>query len=342
MIGPSVVGLLLVMLTGILGGSFLAPIKRMRRYRYEQWAFVSNLLCLLVLPWAVALLVCPGALQAYAELPAESLLRANLLSACWGVANVLAGLCVVRIGFSLTVGLLTGIGMPIGVLTPLLLTGSGSFAGARFDLVHGGALILGGVGIILAAVVLVILAGFGRSRSGPTQGGGFATGLIMAALCGVLQVGLSFAFVYGQGPITAALQMHGSGDIQASIGVWPVTLIGGALVNIGYAAWRLTRTDGWPLLVSAPRDVALSLLIGVMFYLCLASMGTGMLLMGSLGASVGFGIYQALQVSTAQVIGFASGEWRGVHGLPRQQMYVALGLLLLAVGLFAAGKAMAT
>jgi len=43
----------------------------------------------------------------------------------------------------------------------------------------------------------------------------------------------------------------------------------------------------------------------------------GMLLLGTLGASVGFGIQQATQIIGGQGVGFISGEWRGVMGRPR-------------------------
>ncbi len=43
-------------------------------------------------------------------------------------------------------------------------------------------------------------------------------------------------------------------------------------------------------------------------------MGKGMLLLGAApGASVGWGIQQAMQMAGTQMLGFASGEWRGVR-----------------------------
>ena len=43
-----------------------------------------------------------------------------------------------------------------------------------------------------------------------------------------------------------------------------------------------------------------------------------------LGASVGFGVQQAMQMLGSQTVGFASGEWRAVGGTPRRQMYLAI------------------
>src|SRR5579862_2421325 len=51
-----VVGLLVVILAGLSIGLAPLPLKRMRRFQYEQWAFVAMLAGLIVAPWAVTLL----------------------------------------------------------------------------------------------------------------------------------------------------------------------------------------------------------------------------------------------------------------------------------------------
>jgi len=49
-----------------------------------------------------------------------------------------------------------------------------------------------------------------------------------------------------------------------------------------------------------------------------------------LGASLGAGIQQAMQMIGGQGLGFLSGEWKGVDGRPRWQMYLAIALLIIA------------
>lgn len=66
-----------------------------------------------------------------------------------------------------------------------------------------------------------------------------------------------------------------------------------------------------------------------------------MLLLGTLGASVGFGIQQALQMLGSQGVGFISGEWSGVRGKPRNQMYLAIAILILGTVVMAYGNAFA-
>ena len=337
-------GLLLVVLAGMLAGSCGAPIKVMRTWRYEHWAFVSQAIALVALPWAATLLLCPDALGALREIDPGLLLKANLLSAAWGVANVCAALCLVRIGFSLTIGILSGIGLPIGVLTPMICRGTGGFADAPGLVSAGGILLMSGVAVALVAVRLVTLAGYGRDAARADSvklpgEGGFGTGLVMATVAGLLQAGLSFAFVYSQGPISAALLARGAGPAGAGIGVWAVTLPGGALVNLAYPLWLMRRNRSWRVLGADGRDAAWSVVMGILFFAFVAALGQGMRLLGALGASVGFGVYQSVQIGSAQAVGFVAGEWRGIGGRPRRLMLVALGLLLVAVVVMAAGRA---
>jgi hypothetical protein len=84
----------------------------------------------------------------------------------------------------------------------------------------------------------------------------------------------------------------------------------------------------------------LASLIGVGFCASVSLTGTGMLLLGALGASVGWGIQQAMQMTGSQGLGFISGEWRGVHGRPRMQMYAAIAILIVAAVIMAYGNAL--
>ena len=74
----------------------------------------------------------------------------------------------------------------------------------------------------------------------------------------------------------------------------------------------------------------LAILIGINFSLAVTLMGKGMLLLGALGASIGWGIQQAMQMTGGQMLGFVSGEWRGARAHPRVQMSRAIALLIAA------------
>lgn len=75
-------------------------------------------------------------------------------------------------------------------------------------------------------------------------------------------------------------------------------------------------------------------LISLQFFISIVFMGRGMVFLGALGASIGFGIQQSLQVAGNQLVGFVGGEWKGVNGQPRKLMYAGLAIILIAVIVF--------
>jgi hypothetical protein len=129
-----------------------------------------------------------------------------------------------------------------------------------------------------------------------------------------------------------------TGGITATFAVFAVGLVAGALLNIGYAAHRLNRNKSWHVLLGSGREFVLAIFIGVNFSLAVTLMGKGMLLLGALGASIGWGIQQAMQMTGGQLLGFVSGEWHGVQGTPRRQMYLAIALLIAAGVILAYGN----
>jgi len=339
-----ILGLLIVACAGLLVGSGAWPMKLMKRFQFEHWWIVGMFIGLILIPWAVTLLGCPHAFEAYASVPTKILITGNLWAAGWGVANVLCGLCFVRIGVALTGAILTGLGVSIGVTLPMVVKGTGMFKDAASPGSPAGMAVLAGVGVMLVGVVLAAQAGFGRDKvmqKTEQRSGSFLGGLIMTVIAGVLSCGMSLSFVYSQGPIVEAMKAKGAGDIPATFAVWAVGLLGGSLINIVYPAWLMTKNRSWNVLGQSWKEFGLASIIGLNMAIGIVLMGSGMLLVGALGASVGFGIQQASQMLGGQGLGFISGEWRGVQGKPRTLMYAAIGVLIVAALIMAYGNTLA-
>ena len=347
-------GVIVTTVSGLIMGTSPWPLKLMRQFKYEHFAFVSMLFALVICPWAITLSLCPNAIAAFSTVDPGLLLKANLFSLAWGIAQVLALLCFVRIGVSLTYGILCAIGACVGVLTPMVFKASGVFAGAPGLNSKAGLTVLAGVGVMVVGVYLASLAGFGREKilraatpaneaasGGTAKTSGFGIGLLMVVVAGVLSAGWGFAFAYSQGPIIEAMKAHGAPDFAAGIAVWAVALGGAALVNTIYPAWLLTKNKSWNVLAAHPKELLLSLIYGLLFFIPSALLGKGMLLLGALGASVGFGVVQGTLILGGQALGFVSGEWRGVTGQPRTHIYLAIGVLIVSMAILAWGNSLA-
>lgn len=338
-------GLLLVMISGFAISGSAWAIKRMRGFRYEQWGFVAMFSGLVLTPWIVTLLFCPDALGAYRSVGWRVLALSNLFSLSWGIANVLYMMCLERIGLSLTNGILSGIGASVGVVVPMIFKASGAFQNAPGLGSTAGLTVLLGVGVMLTGVVLASLAGIGRERlqaaeSGDKRGNSFLVSLIMIVSAGVLSTGISFSFIYSQGPIVEAMKQRGAGDMAANVAVWAAGLAAGAVLNVLYPAWLMFRRGSFGVLRVHSRDLPFAVAFGVIFFSGFPIMGKGMLLLGSLGASVGFGLQQTSLLLGGQVVGFLSHEWRDVQGRPMAQIRWAIGILVSAAMIMSVGNAL--
>lgn len=408
----TVLGVLLVAAGGLAMGSGAWPFKLMRKYQFEHWWFVAMLVGLIVMPWTITLIGCPHALPSLHNVPVSAVVLGNLFAVGWGIANVLNGVCLVRIGVGLTGAIMTGLGVSLGAIVPMVFKGSGLFKNTPDLLSAAGLTVCGGVALMLVGVVTASLAGLGQHREFARQDratGGYLFWLALTIVAGILSSFMTFVFVYSQGPIVAHLSyvkpgmdirvtVEGStdisgdytvradgmikivgfgpvlvaghsawdaaaqiaqsvnvsqpkrspmvrvetGSIPATFGVFALGLLGGAVVNLGYAAYLLTKNRSWGLLIRHPGEFLLAIITGVNFSMAVALMGKGMLLLGPLGGSVGWGIQQAMQMTGAQLVGFISGEWRGIHGKPRMQMYLAIAILVFAAVVLAYGNTLAT
>lgn len=327
-----IMGLGVVTLAGFLVGTMTWPMKVAKKLDFEHQWLPAMLGGLIVLPWAITLLGCPGAPDAYREVGAATLIKANLFSIAWGIANVLLGVCVARIGAGLTFAILTGVGATIGVLTPTIFKGSGLFAHAPGLTSPAGLVMLLGAALMLGGVYVTARAGRAREGAAASAGTGSKNlgPILLAVLAGVLSAGISFTFVFSQGPIVEAMTRHGASPLVANASVWAIALLGGASVNVIYPLVLIIRGRSWGKYRGAGGQALIATLIGIQFFLGILLLGKGMLWLGTLGASVGFGIQQGMQILGGQAVGFASGEWKGAPAAAVRTMQLAVGILLAA------------
>ena len=73
----------------------------------------------------------------------------NLFAIGWGIANVLAGLCAVRIGLALSGAILTGLGVTVVVTVPMVFKGTGLFSESPDLVSPPGLTVVSGVAVML-------------------------------------------------------------------------------------------------------------------------------------------------------------------------------------------------
>lgn len=324
-------GISTVLLGGVLNGSFVAPLKKLPRWAWENSWLVYSVVGLLVIPWAVAWLTVPRLGEVLTGASPEVVQRVLGFGFGWGIGSVLFGLGIDRLGLAIGYGLILGLIAPIGTFYPLLILHPDELWTQR-----GLALTIGTV-IVLSGIVLCAKAA--RLREGPaTPRGSFLTGLVICILAGIFSPMLNFSFAFG-GELQERALAAGANLDAASNAIWPLCLTAGLLPNAGYAVYRLYRNRTWARFRgSRLRDWSWASSMGLLCFGSFVVYGAGANTLGELGPVVGWPLFMSMALITSNTLGWLSGEWR--EAPPQAVRYSRLGvlLLILAIAVIAVGN----
>ena len=326
-------GIALTMLAGLGSGTCMMPMKFIRNWRWENLWLVFNTICLLILPWGLAFLLVGDVGRIYASVSPSVLLLTLFLGAGWGVAQVLFGLSITRLGVALGYAVIIGLGSLGGTLVPLFFKNRSVLGTSK------GVLIMAGLAVMVVGIVVSAHAGLQREQGQKAEPGkGYAAALVLAIVCGILAPMINYSFAFGQDIAGRAVQL-GVSPASAGYAVWPVTLTGALIPNLAYTMYLLTKNKTW----SAFRgpwlpDVGFASLMATLWMGGMGVYGVATVYLGALGTSVGYGLFQIFMIMTANGGGLVTGEWTGAPKTARRTLYGGLGLLSVATTMLAAGN----
>lgn len=321
-------GMGLLILAGVMNASFALPMKFVRSWAWENTWLLWSIFALLLLPCALAFITVPSFGSLLHDAGTVSWTVA-LYGAAWGVAQVLFGLALDRIGIALTFSIVLGLSAAMGSLIPLVrLHSDRLFARA-------GIISLAGIMLVLLGVAASAVAGKMRDRSkhsdiAKTQR--FGTGLLMAIVSGVCASMMNVGFAYG-GPLSSAAAAHGAHSLWITDAIWVPMLAGGAVPNILYCIYLLTkRKTGGSFSGNAfGRNLSLAFAMGVLWFGSSVLYGIATVFLGDLGPVVGWPLFMSLIVIVASIIGVLTGEWRDASKVALRTQALAVLVLVAAV-----------
>jgi L-rhamnose-H+ transport protein len=329
------IGIVLTLTGGVIVGNCMVPLKFARTWAWENMWMVFNIFSLILIPWALAFGTIPDVTGIYTALGVGPMVVPFLFGFGWGIAQVLFGLAVVRLGMSLGFAIVVGLGAMLGSLVPLLVQHREVLGTTK------GGIILCGVVAMLAGIAVCALAGRRRDRAAAAGGlnlpGAYRTGLLIAICSGLLAPMLNYALAFGDA-IAGEAMRQGASAANASYAVWPIGLLGGFIPNFAYSAYLLTRNKTWSRFRRPLPDVSFGALMGLLWMGSVAIYGVGATYLGPLGTSVGWALFQIFMIMTANVSGLIAGEWRGAARQPVRILYAGLAVLALATAVISYGN----
>jgi L-rhamnose-H+ transport protein len=333
-------GLLLVLLGGALNGSFVAPMKRLAHWRWENSWLIFVITGLLIVPWLVTAGTVPHLASVYHQASLPVLARVILYGFAFGVGVTLFGFGASRIGQALAFPVTQGVGTAFGSLLPLAVLHPDQFR------THRGVALVVGTLVMIVGLVFLSTAGWRRDHErNPTAAGlprsGFGIGLVTCILSGIFSSMFNFAFVFGDELKQCALAV-GASPAMASNAIWALVVSAGCIVNAAYCIYLLNKNHTWGLFVSKGTGTAYWLggtLMGVVWFSGVILYGMGAVALGPLGGIVGYPVYLSTVIIAGLVCGIASGEWKGSSRRSMGYCLLGVGMLFLAIAVIARGNA---
>jgi len=331
------IGIGLVLVAGILNGSFAAPMKRMPAWRWENSWLIFATTGLIIFPWIITLLTVPHVGGVYSGSSSATLWKVVLFGIAWGVGATLFGLGISRVGMALGFAIILGITASFGSLFPLAVLHAEELHSRR-----GEALMLG-TAIMLGGLLLLALAGKRRERDTGASGtarSGFFLGLVLCIFSGLFSSMLNFSFVFGDEIRVRALA-SGASSAMAANPIWSLTVTGGFLSNLIYCVYLLSKNKTWGVYREGGTSTywLLGGLMGLLWYGGTVAYGMGAASLGKLGGIVGWPVFMTLDILVGIFWGAVSGEWKKASRPAVAYCWAGVGVLVLAIVLISIGNA---
>lgn len=318
----------LLIVAGIMNASFALPLKFVRSWVWENtWLFWS-IFALLVLPPALAFATIPdfsGVLHGGGGV----VWLVAICGAAWGVAQVLFGRALDKIGIALTFSIVLGLSAAMGSLIPLI----------RFHydrlLTRAGAISLAGIALVLLGVAASAVAGKMRDRTKHVNASNtrhFGAGLAMAIASGICASMMNVGFAYGA-PLATAAAAHGANTLWITDAIWVPLMAGGALPNIAYCLYLLSKRGTAVNFTASTfgRNIPLAFVMAILWFGSSVFYGIATIFLGDLGPVVGWPLFMSLIVIVASLLGIWTGEWSHAGKQPLRVQGLAVLVLVIAV-----------
>jgi len=327
---PLLTGFFLVLLAGLLQGTFILPMTLVRRWSWEHTWATFSLLGMFVFNWIITLLLVPSILAVYGASPARDLAILALFGMGWGVGAVLFGLGMDKLGMALGYPIIMGLIAALGALVPLLVFFPQTLFTTR------GLVLLTGTGLVVFGIVLCSIGG---SRKAPTGGGtgsagssAFTAGLVVAILAGILSCLPNVGVAFGAN-VTKVATLLGVPQGSSGNTVWALLFTFGCGINLAYCLWLMitkkTTRQYWN--PETGRNLGLSALMALMWIGSFYLYGAGAARLGRWGVVAGWPLFISLSIMMGNIWGLWRGEWQGAPARARRLLNQGLLVLIAAV-----------
>lgn len=341
-------GIFLHFIGGVAAGSFYVPFAKIKRWSWESYWLIFNLLAYVVMPWVVALAMVPETLTVLANSDPRAILMLYGLGVIWGIGGLVFGLSLRYLGMGLGMSVSLGVCAAVGTLIPPLCEGKAE----KLLTTASGLTVLLGVAVCLAGIAVCGYAGIRKQREvdekDKTDGVkefALLKGFVVAVIAGVTSAAMSFGIdIYGKpvGAVAVALRVA---DVYQNIPVLIPLMVGNFTSNLVLCLiLNVKNRSLGDYVAGSPGRLAanyfFAALAGVIGYQEFFWYGMGTTKLGEYQFS-SWSIHLAFVIIISNLWGIFLKEWKGIQRTTWRFVWVGIALLILCTIIIGAGNYLA-
>lgn len=328
-------GIMLSLIAGILNGSFAAPVKYVKGWKWENIWSVWAIAGMLVFPWLVVFITIPDAWGIYRSMGARTLLLPVGFGVGFGLAQIFFGLGIAAVGIALNFAIAIGLSTALGSLVPLVILQRQKIFTPQ------GKMIFLGVVLVLIGIVACAIAGktkekhLGTATARPRESSAlsmsFKAGLLICILAGIGSPLINFGLAFGA-PFIARAAAEGVGPSSQANVIWAPLVTASLVPYLIYCAYLWRRNKTWGLFAASGAGLnwVFGAAMGFLWFGSTVLYGAASARMSSMGPILGWPLFMSVIILTSNAWGFATGEWKGSGS--KALAVMLLGILFLVLG----------
>ena len=323
----------LTIVAGTLNGSFAAPTKYTKKWKWENIWSVWGVWGMLILPWALAFATIPHTISFFADTPADQWLLLILFGIGFGLAQIFFGLGIAAVGIALNFAIAIGISTAFGSIVPFL-----SQHGERV-FTREGFFFFVGILFMLAGIVVSAAAGLAKERqlrigiavaadpAGKRMS--FAAGLILCILAGLGSPLNNFGAAFCTPTVQRAVAI-GASPTNEYNAIWAPLLTASLIPYLIYCAYLWRKNRSFHLFAASGSGInwGFGFVMAALWMGSNAIYGVAMSQIGSMGPVVGWPLFMSVIIVASSGWGFLTGEWKGAGSKAVKIMIGAIALLI--------------
>jgi L-rhamnose-H+ transport protein len=327
----------LVIIGGILNGSFAIPMKHMPHIKQEKLWFVFSWWAYLIIPIATFLILDHNFINIILCVAPSYIYVPLLGGLLWGLGMICMCFAFKHIGIGVVFVINIGIGTAGGALLPLIFIHPNRFL-TFFGLFIVAGVILFIIGVISAGIAAKIRDDIKRTTLSNKNNLRPLLGIILSILAGISSAFQGFSYAYSASGFQTGKLLSSNSHLVVGNLPWLLIFLGGFLPYMIYFLIASLKRKSFGTTPDNRVSFKYHLMIFVMallFFECALFYGKATLLIGALGPIIIWPIYMVFIVLTSNFWSFKYGEWKGSSALSKSIMAFAISVQIVAVVILA-------